>query len=131
MSPMGSQQNQPNPQSQPPGQNPGQPNQSSLVNLLHSNSTDQQSPYQNQAKSPASQMNGNIMSPTPSQVYNYFYFVIIIFIFLATRWSTFDSAIRTRICAYNAIWTSTTFTCTYKSNDTSKSCGSKYSWWTK
>lgn len=72
MSPMGSQvQNQPNPQSQqppPPGQqNSGQPNQSSLVNLLHSNSADQQSPYQNQAKSPASQMNGNIMSPTPSQ----------------------------------------------------------------
>ena len=131
MSPMGSQQNQPNPQSQPPGQNPGQPNQSSLVNLLHSNSTDQQSPYQNQAKSPASQMNGNIMSPTPSQVYNYYIFVIIIFIFLATRWSTFDSAISTRICANNAIWTSATFTCTYKSNDTSKSRGSKYSWWTK
>ena len=62
---MGSQQNQPT-QNQPPGQNqPGQG--SSLVNLLHSNS--EQSPYsQNQAKSPASQMNGNIMSPTPSQV---------------------------------------------------------------
>lgn len=44
------------------GQNP-----SSLVNLLHSNSDQNQSPYQNQAKSPASQLNGNIMSPTPSQ----------------------------------------------------------------
>ena len=131
MSPMGSQQNQPNPQSQPPGQNPGQPNQSSLVNLLHSNSTDQQSPYQNQAKSPASQMNGNIMSPTPSQVIYKLFCNFTIFIILATRWSTIDSAISTRICANNAIWTSTTFTCTYKSNDTSKSCGSKYSWWTK
>ena len=66
MSPMGSQQQNQQTQNQPPGQNqPGQG--SSLVNLLHSNS--EQSPYsQNQAKSPASQMNGNIMSPTPSQV---------------------------------------------------------------
>ena len=57
MSPMGNQQGG----AQPTNQN------SSLVNLLHSNSTnEQQSPYQ--AKSPASQLNGNIMSPTPSQV---------------------------------------------------------------
>ena len=70
MSPMGSQQQNPQSQNNPPGQNqPGPGQGSSLVNLLHSNSTDQQSPYsQNQAKSPASQMNGNIMSPTPSQV---------------------------------------------------------------
>ena len=128
---MGSQQNQPT-QNQPPGQNqPGQG--SSLVNLLHSNS--EQSPYsQNQAKSPASQMNGNIMSPTPSQVRNFVLEFLVHFYnfnFLATRWSTIDSAISTRICANNAIWTSATFTCTYKSNDTSKSRGSKYSWWTK
>ena len=50
---------------------------SSLVGLLHSNPTGQQSsidqaqpsPYQAPARSPAgSQLNGNIMSPTPSQV---------------------------------------------------------------
>ena len=59
------------------GQNPPSSNgNSSLVGLLHSNNQNQStadqaqpSPYQAPAKSPAgSQLNGNIMSPTPSQV---------------------------------------------------------------